>query len=101
MGDTKPNYRFTAYISEDAAASEFISELRSALHKHLDDDQWELEVVNVLEVPEKALQKDIFATPTLTRDLPGPLTKILINARKINEVLIAIINKDDMQGAIL
>ena len=89
-------FRFTAYVAGDPGASVFVNELRDALKSSFGPGEWELEIFNVLEVPEKALANDVFATPTLVRSFPEPVLKVLANAAQIREVLLAIV---DMQSA--
>ena len=48
--------------------------------------EYKLAVVDVLTTPEKAVEHDIFSTPTLMRELPAPVVKLigrLSSAQKI------------------
>lgn len=87
-------YQFTAYVAESRDASAFLDGLESELRRTLGKDDWSLRVINVLETPEKALVGEIFATPTITRELPQPLIKELANAANIRDVLVAVIDSD-------
>jgi hypothetical protein len=49
-----------------------------------------LDVVEVLGMPEKALEKDVFATPMLVREVPEPILKLLGDLSKMHSVLAAI-----------
>ncbi len=51
---------------------------------------WTLNLVEVLNMPEKALARDIFATPMLVRELPEPVLKLLGNLSKMSSVIAAI-----------
>lgn len=51
--------------------------LRSTLSASLPPGSWHLDVVDVIQMPEKALQHDVFATPTLLRELPEPVIKVI------------------------
>jgi CheY-like chemotaxis protein len=51
---------------------------------------WRLDVVEVLDVPEKALSQNIFATPMLVRNVPTPVLKMLGNLSKMPEVIACI-----------
>jgi len=44
----------------------------------------------VLGMPEKALENDVFATPMLVREIPEPVLKLLGNLSKMHSVLAAI-----------
>lgn len=67
----------TIYISQMNGKTErAIAELRNVLAEHFPDHH-ELEVVNVLQMPEKALEEGIFVTPTLVRNIPEPVLKVL------------------------
>lgn len=49
-----------------------------------------LEVIDVLSMPEKAVENDVFATPMLVRKLPQPIKKLLINIASGKDAFIAI-----------
>lgn len=51
---------------------------------------WVLDVIEVLGMPEKALEKDVFATPMLVREVPEPVLKLLGDLSKMHSVLAAI-----------
>lgn len=94
-------YHFTAYITGSAEHSPLVQELREALSQALDTDTWTLDVVNVLEVPEKALSNDIFATPTIMRELPHPVVKVLANVARVRDILVAVIDPHTAQGRLV
>jgi CheY-like chemotaxis protein len=52
--------------------------------------RWVLDVVEVLSMPEKALENDVFATPMLVRDLPEPVLRLLGDLSKMPSVMAAI-----------
>jgi len=67
----------TIFISQMNEKNErAITELRNQLNEHFSDN-YQLEVVNVLQMPEKALEQGIFVTPTLVRNIPEPVLKVL------------------------
>jgi circadian clock protein KaiB len=57
-----------------------------AVRAALDDDH-ELEIVDVLERPERALADDVLVTPTLLKLAPRPLCRIVGNLSNIHHVL--------------
>ena len=50
--------------------------LKEVCDAHLGDD-YQLEVVDVLEQPQRAEQDKVLATPTLVRSSPHPVRKII------------------------
>ncbi len=81
----------TLYIvslnSEFKALIEQLSQILAATYK---PGFWRLDVVEVLDMPEKALSQNIFATPMLVRDVPTPILKLLGNLSKMPDVIAAI-----------
>ncbi len=57
--------------------------------------QWSFETIEVLAMPEKALENDIFATPMLVRDVPPPVLKLLGDLSKMPLVLTTITSQND------
>jgi circadian clock protein KaiB len=57
-----------------------------AVRAALDQDH-ELEIVDVLERPERALADDVLVTPTLLKLAPRPLCRIVGNLSNIHQVL--------------
>jgi circadian clock protein KaiB len=67
------------------AAERALANIKTICTQHL-EGQYSLEVVDLLESPALAEGDQIFAVPTLVRQLPTPLRKIigdLSNARKV------------------
>ena len=59
---------------------------------------WVFDVVEVLGMPEKALEKEVFATPMLVRDIPKPVLKLLGDLSRISSVMAAITTQSDSTG---
>ncbi len=53
-----------------------VENLKTILETHL-SDQYELDIVDTLDDPESATADGIIATPTLIKDLPPPLRKVI------------------------
>lgn len=71
------NYLLKLYIAgRDARAQAAIANLRH-LCEHELRGQYELEIIDVLEDPERAEQAKILATPTLIKQLPPPLRRVI------------------------
>ncbi|MEQ8515046.1 MAG: circadian clock KaiB family protein, partial [Chromatocurvus sp.] len=47
-------------------------------------------VIDVLNMPEKALENDVFATPTLRRILPAPVKKVIANAARMQAAVLLV-----------
>lgn len=74
---TPKNYTLRLYITGRTARSEqALSNLQSIIDNELSDD-YELEVIDVLERPQLAEDERIIATPTLIKELPPPLRRII------------------------
>ena len=89
----KDSYKLllTLYIvSLNAEFRKLVEQLSTVLAATYKPGYWKLDVVEVLEMPEKALSQNIFATPMLVRDLPTPVLKLLGNLSKMPEVIASI-----------
>jgi CheY-like chemotaxis protein len=84
----------TLYIvSMNAEFKQFIERLSSALNTSYGSEDWKLDVVEVLHMPEKALANDVFATPMLVRELPEPVLHVLGDLSKMPSIIAAITSK--------
>lgn len=84
----KPYYVFTLYISGMNTHS--ISALKN-LKKLCDDyllGRHEIKIIDLLKEPEKASEKGIFAIPTLIRELPKPVRRIIGDLSNTKQILI-------------
>lgn len=80
--------KLTLYVmSINPEAQQFITQLKSELAASYQPGFWALDVVEVLSMPEKALEKDVFATPMLVRDIPEPILKLLGDLSKMHPML--------------
>ena len=66
-----------------------IANLESICKNEL-DDQYELTVIDVLERPQLAENEKIMATPTLIRELPPPVRRIIGDLSDQDKVLIGL-----------
>lgn len=66
-----------------------IDELKTSLDEHY-PEQYTLKVIDVLSMPEKAVENQVFATPMLMRQFPEPIMKLLLNVSNIKDVLISV-----------
>lgn len=83
--------KLTLYVmSINPEVKQFIAQLSGELAACYQPGFWALDVVEVLSMPEKALEKDVFATPMLVRDIPEPILKLLGDMSKMHPILAAI-----------
>lgn len=94
VNDVKKNeHRITLtlyVVSVNAEVQKFIDQLSNVLTMTYKPGFWSLSLVEVLGMPEKALEKDVFATPMLVREIPEPVLKLLGDLSKMSSVLAAI-----------
>ncbi len=67
-----------------------ISNLETLLKDQLDKGQYELEIVNIFEQPQLAEDEKIFATPTLIKELPEPIRRIVGDLSDEEKVLLGL-----------
>jgi len=82
-----PFFKFRLYVADDAANSrQAIANLRSICRTYA-PDRHEVEIVDVLREPKRALTDGIFMTPTLVKLAPGPLRRIVGTLSQTQTVL--------------
>jgi len=77
-------------VSLNKETRQLVEQITTALTSLYEPGYWVLDVVEVLDMPEKALEKDVFATPMLVRDLPEPVLKLLGDLSRMSSVIGAI-----------
>lgn len=78
------------YIADSAPNSaRAIANLAAICKEHL-GDHFELEIIDVLEYPQRALADGVIVTPSLTKVSPSPLARIVGNLSDTNSVLQAL-----------
>jgi CheY-like chemotaxis protein len=77
-------------VSLNSETRRLVEQFSVALAKLYDPGHWVLDVVEVLGMPEKALEKDVFATPMLVRDVPEPVLKLLGDLSRVPSVIAAV-----------
>lgn len=90
---SKDNHRIslTLYVvSVNPEIQKVVDQLSNVLAATYRAGFWVLNVVEVLGMPEKALEKDVFATPMLVREVPEPVLKLLGDLSRMHSVLSAI-----------
>ncbi len=77
-------------VSLNSETRRLVEQITAALANLYDPGHWVLNVVEVLGMPEKALEKDVFATPMLVRDMPEPVLKLLGDLSRVPSIIAAI-----------
>jgi len=82
-------------VSLNDEFNRFIDRLSAVLTVTYQPEEWKLEVIEVLYMPEKALANEIFATPMLVRELPEPVLRVLGDLSKMPSIIAAITSQHD------
>jgi circadian clock protein KaiB len=75
------------YLAKNALASRLASADLRAICKQRFGDAWELEVVDVMDAPQRALADGVLITPTLLKLSPPPFSMIAGNPAQMVEFL--------------
>ncbi len=70
-------FKFVLYVADSTQNSETARSNLTTLCARLPPDHCEIEVVDVLRDPERALRQGVLMTPTLVRLLPLPVMKLV------------------------
>jgi circadian clock protein KaiB len=73
------SYRFRLYVAGTSAHSALAVRNLHALCRDYLPDRHEIEIVDVLRTPDRALRDSILVTPTLVKLAPGPVGRLLGN----------------------
>ena len=83
----RPFFKFRLYVAGDAENSvQAIANLHSICRTYA-PDRHEIEIVDVLREPKRALADGIFMTPTLIKLAPGPVRRIVGTLSQTQPVL--------------
>lgn len=89
QGDDR-NYVLRLYVAGATAASvRAIEAIRRVCAERL-EGRYELEVLDIYQLPEHAKVYDVVAVPTLIRQLPEPLRVLVGDLSDVQRVLIAL-----------
>ena len=80
-------YIFKLYIAGETARSlQAIANIEIMMAEHL-DNQANIEIIDVLDEPHKAVNAGIHATPTIVKQFPEPVKKSIADLANIKEIL--------------
>ncbi len=84
------HFTFRLYVAGDAPNStQAIANLRALCREHL-PERYQIEIVDVLHDPKRALADGVFLTPMLVKTSPGPIRKIVGSLSQRQPVLQAL-----------
>jgi Tfp pilus assembly protein PilP len=88
-------YHFTLFVAgNDTQAKALAATIELTFAECIDPLQYHLEIIDVIELPEKALEKNVFATPTLLREMPLPVLKLIGDVAQTQKVMALIVASD-------
>lgn len=92
--DREPAMKLRLYVAGQTPKSlAALSNLKRICAKHL-DGKYELEVIDLIKNPQLAQGDQILAIPTLVRNLPVPMRKIIGDLSNVDRVLVGL----DLRG---
>ena len=90
---TKPGIRLRLYVAGNAPNSvRAIANCRAICDEHFASGH-EIEIVDLLVHPLRALADSIIVTPTLLKLLPLPVARVIGNLSNTNQVLLTLASK--------
>jgi circadian clock protein KaiB len=92
--DGQPAMKLRLYVAGQTPKSmAALSNLKRICTEHL-DEKYELEVIDLIKNPQLAQGDQILAIPTLVRNLPVPIRKIIGDLSNVDRVLVGL----DLRG---
>ena len=85
-------------VSLNTETRRLVGQMTAVLNTLYEPGYWVFDVVEVLGMPEKALEKDVFATPMLVRNVPEPVLKLLGDLSRMSSVIAAITTQTKTDG---
>ena len=86
----RATYRFRLYVAGEAPNSALARANLAALCRAHLPDRHEIEIVDVLLQPKRALADGVFMTPVLLKLAPSPARKLVGNLSHANTLLLAL-----------
>ena len=85
-----PKYDLWLYVAgKTARSTAAIDNLKQICSKHL-DGEYRIKVIDLVENPRLARDHQILALPTLVRQLPSPIRKIIGDLSNTDRVLVGL-----------
>lgn len=84
-------FQLKLYITGKTPRSEnAIHNLRKICEENLDLNNYEIEIIDILERPQLAEDERILATPTLIKSLPPPIRRLIGDLSETEKVLLGL-----------
>lgn len=83
-------YKFKLYVVENTSASIELVDKVAEIFKIALNDEYSLEVIDILKHPEDAIKDKILATPTLILEIPLPPKRIIGNIGDSEKILLSL-----------
>lgn len=90
MEEFLSKYLLTLYVTGSSPRTQVAIENLNHICAQELDGQYELEIVDVLENPQRAEDEKILATPTLIKQLPLPLRRVIGDLSDRGKVLLGL-----------
>ena len=90
MEELLSKYVLTLYVTGTSPRTKIAIENLNRICKQELDGRYELEIVDVLENPQRAEDERILATPTLIKQLPPPLRRVIGDLSNKEKVLLGL-----------
>lgn len=88
--DANQRYMLRLYVAGNTQRSaNTILKLRKLCEEHL-RGRYQLEVIDIYQQPEEAKRDDIIATPTLVKQLPLPMRRMIGDLSEVERVLVGL-----------
>lgn len=88
---TMAKFTLRLYVAGQSPRSEkAIANLQALCRTLHGEDEYELVIIDVLERPELAEDEKIMATPTLIKDLPPPLKRVVGDLSDLDNVVVGL-----------
>lgn len=89
-GRTGKEYALALYVvGATPASARAVANLARICREHLEDD-FDLEIIDLYQHPERAAAADIVAAPTLVRTLPAPMRALVGDLSDEHKVLMVL-----------
>ena len=86
----EPSWHLKLYVAGASPKSlKAFANLRALCEEHL-AGRYDIEIVDLVKLPERARGDDIVAIPTLVRSLPAPMRKIIGDLSDTQRVLLSL-----------
>ena len=85
-------------VSLNQETRRMVEQISALLAGIYEPGHWVFDVIEVLGMPEKALEREVFATPMLVRDIPEPVLKLLGDLSRMSSVMAAISTQTNGTG---